>query len=386
MRKMLVLALVAVPAMVFAVHTSLQPAPRPQPVPTDFPEKTKMPPVQLTDPDSPFFSQQLIKSNGKVKEMHVTYRDLRRAKFIFNANERLEHVTVYHPDTETRIDTKSFEAAYDQAGVRITWWKRWRPDSTLEKSVERKSDSEVYTFYNDEGVRVQSVDVMTSGMRTTTNYPTDGSVALRQTAPAMPEEIVLANRTVNGQVIPRLTLHLKGAHIAGWTHVGKDGKVDHTAEFLADGSLLFSFTKEGKLARQQRYEVVGEDWQRQYYRLRESKVYFPDGKTVNHLVTMHPNGMQKEHRRYDDKGRMEAIRNFTPTMRQIRMEEFDVATGKPKGLWEWSADNASRGFVPDGVKGDPDDGDPEGSIYDFGDVPYMEKGKTYTNHPLFRVK
>lgn len=387
MRKLLVLALVAVPALLYATYTATRPARAPmQQEEFDFPVKSKMPPPRLTEPDSPFFSQQVTRgTDGKVVEMRVTYRDGRRAVFAFNAEERLSHVTVYHPDSEVN---KAFEAWYNEKGTSITHWMRWREDQTLEKELLREKGREVTTFYGQNGVRVQQVAVLSSGDRVTTDYAADGTtVSASTTTPAGPGEVVLFQRELKGQMVPRLTLRLNGAHIAGWSHVDKDGHVDHTAEFMEDGSLLFAFhNNEGKLTRTQRYEVVGEDWQRQYYRLRESKLYFPDGKTVNHVITMHPNGMQKQHFRYDNKGRLEAIRNFTPNMLETRMEEFDVNTGKTKGLWEWDAEKARRGFVPDGAKGSPDHGDPAGEIYDFGGSPYIDVNKSYTSHPLFRTK
>ncbi len=384
MRKMLVLAAVLAPALIYTGYTATRPGRQAVPEVKDFPERSNLPGIQLTDPNSPFFSRQVVKdASGKVVELRVCYRDKRRAVFAFNDQQKLKHVTVLHPDS----DNKAFEAWYDEAGARITEWKRWRQDTTMEKTLSRQKDREVYTFYRSNGIRQQVVEVMSDGVRNTIDYSENGTtVTASNTEPALPSVLVVAERTVKGVKIPRLTVTLNGAHIAGWQHVDKDGNVDHTAQFEADGCLLFSFHKEGKLVRQQRYEVAGEDWQRQYYVLREGMTYFPDGKTINHLVKMHTNGMHKEHRRYDDKGRLEAIRNFTPQMQEVRMEEFDPVTNKTKSLREWSAEEARRGFVPDGVKGSPDFGDPEGPIYDFGGVPYMEVGKSYTTNPLFRTK
>lgn len=364
-------------ALIYFTTHAEQPAPEPR----DYPVSSNLPKVRLTEPESPFFTQQLIRDeSGRVVQMNVCYRDGRRAEFTFAGHERLEHATVYYPDS----DVKAFDAHYEDNGVRISRWERRRPDGSLHSALSRESNRELYSFYRKDSSRLQEISVNADGTRQTIDFADDGKTVSKDvTTPALPSEVVVAERQVNGASVPRLKAKLKGAHIASLEYFDKDGKLAHTAEFQADGSLKFVYRKEGKLHREQVYRVVGEDWQRQYYRLKEASIYGADGKTVEHHVTMHPNGMQKEHRRYDKEGKLEAVRLITAQMKQIRHEEFDTKTGATKSLHVWDEQNASRGFVPDGIKTRPDEGDPMGEIYDFGGIPYMQPERQYTGNPLF---
>ncbi|MBY0552642.1 MAG: hypothetical protein K2W95_35495 [Candidatus Obscuribacterales bacterium] len=362
------------------------PATQPEPEPRHFPAARVLNPVRLTEPDSPFFTQQLVRdTSGKVVQMNVCYRDGRRAEFTFQGQEKLKHVTLWYADS----DVKAFEAEYENTGVRLQRWERRRPDGTIHTTLVRNPDrSEVYSFHRKDSTLLQLVTIGADGSRTIADYADNGTTvsALKTVLPTA-SEVVVAEREVNGKKMPRLKAKLIGAHIASLEYFDKEGKLAHTAEFQADGSLLFKYNKDGKLHRRQVYAVVGEDWQRQYYRLREASIFTADGKTVEHHVTMHSNGMQKEHRRYDKEGKLEAVRLITAQMKQIRHEEFDPKTGATKSLHEWDPETASRGFVPDGIKDRPDDGDPLGDLYDFGGIPYMKAEKSGNScNPLFIVK
>lgn len=370
-------------ALVYFTTPTAKPAPQER----DFPAVSSLIPVRLTEPSSPFFTQQLVKDEtGKVVQMNVCYRDGRRAEFTFQGHEKLKHVTLWYADS----DVKAFEAEYDSSGVRIQHWERRRQDGSVHTTLTRLVDrSEVYTFHREDSTLLQQVTIGSDGSRTISDYADNGTtVSATKNEKPTASEVVIAEREVNGKPMPRLKAKLNGAHIASLEYFDKEGKLAHTAEFQADGSMLVKYhTADGKLARQQVYGVVGEDWQRQYYRLREASIFTADGKTVEHHVTMHPNGMQKEHRRYDKEGKLEAVRLITAQMKQIRHEEFDTKTGATKSLHVWDPETASRGFVPDGIKTRPDEGDPLGDLYDFGGIPYMKAEKSMNSgNPLFIVK
>lgn len=383
-----VVATIATIAALAAFWSMIADEPRPQKEPLSVEAQPReFPPVIVAEPGSPFMWYQHFKNDkGKVIETRAGYRDNRLAFFLYNrTNGGLARVVIHHPGAEAPV---AFDAQYDEAGSSIARWQRYRSDGSLEMTMVRDSNSETHTAYSSGGARQSQVETLADGSQKVKEFGLDGSVVRSSEVPAELREQVVAEWDLDGRKAPRLKLRLKGVRIEGWEYLDRAGKLEHTATFVSGGAIEFNYPEDGKdkPRRRQRYAAVAEDWVRVYYRLELGEVFYPDGKTVNHRVVMHANGMQKQHDRFDKDGRLEAVRNFSPQMIQLRMEEFDVATGKSKGVWSSPPLPASRGFVPDGIKNVPGWDEKAGPVYDFGGTPYMDHTAAQRTNPLFVMK
>lgn len=344
-------------------------APQPKPA-------TPLSGLRLNGEETPYFWRQNV--NG---EEHAAYRDGRFGMFLLH-DSHLQSVRVYNTrDAEKRYLV--YEAIYDEIGLRIKQSSYFRKNGSRETGIQRSNDgNELTSFYGADDKLIKTVFIEANGAQTSKTYADDGTtVASTDYVPAEPSEQVLT-RHADGSC--RIKLQLKGVRIASWQYFNKEGKLDHVASFEADGAIKFVCYKpeDGSLLRIQRWEVTGEDWNRAYYALASSEIFGEKNKAnPQHKALFYRNGRAKQHFRYDEKGGVEAIRNFDITQQELCKEEFDER-GESKGVFNYPV--VRRGFIPNGLRGDPGAEDEKNPAYNFSDsIPFAEPRDTLSMNPLF---
>lgn len=333
---------------------------------------------------TPYFWRREVKDpSGKwVKEVQLTYRDGRYGVVVFGKPDVLENVSFFDSNAPDR--RLVYQASYDASGQRILRSKYCRPDGSLETDFERLAEGAEQTrFYSASQKLMRSVVVSQDGAMLITDYAADGvTIASTNEVKSEIKEMVFSHYRDGDKTSPRIKLRMSGMRILDWQYFTKDGKLDHTGSFEADGSIQFVFYKpDGSLYRKQRWNNSGEDWNRAYYRLGSAEVFGEKNKAFpEHKATFHRNGCAKQHFRYDKEGGIEAIRHFDQSQQEFSIEEFEP-NGQLKRNFQYPV--VRRGFIPVGLFGDPGCEDAKNPAYNFeGELYALPKGDSRLK-PLF---
>ncbi|MBX9688691.1 MAG: hypothetical protein K2X27_18430 [Candidatus Obscuribacterales bacterium] len=332
------------------------------------PQLTTLSLPELEAEDSPYFSRRKIWVNGERQEILLYRKDQTVVHLYFGKESKLSRVEAYR-----RLDEKlrlAYKAEYDASGRRLLKSQTYDESGYLNAALERHSDgSELHRFYR-AGRLLQSVDIAADGSETHCSYENENLISTLK-VPAPQSSINLAYWDEAKKQL-RLKVKMQGNRLAGWEYLDRKGQLEHSGKALSDGSLEFSYFKDGKLRVRQLWRLQGEDWERSYYGLAYSELLADDQKSVEHKIWLHSNGRLKRHERLNAKtGVVEMRRDIDLEGRVARQEDFK-ADGSSQSVIESPASGPrARAFCPDGMRAYPGYDEKLASPFQLDGIPFQ---------------
>jgi len=324
--------------------------PKAQPLPTI--QQAPPPTLQLGQPGSGEQWREITyQPDGKtLARRRIAHDDGGLVDFRYDSKGALTNVSVYALASDAQ---PAYSADYDTRTGKMIRTETHRADGSLDTIVSYFGDgSQQALSYRADGSLSGNSVTTSDGAGKTTTYGADGKTITAVTMTgAQDTTVTLGNWHADDSTAtpaPKLKIKMRGGKALSWDYLDAYGNVEHHGEYLADGSILFTyFNSNGSVNYRQLWKRTGTDNLRSYYELARTDDYGYYGNLNRQLFFWEDGKTVKEARHFNSDGTPESIRYYDRKGNMFRRDNFDFSghyTGsEPAPTWytstEWVYDN-----------------------------------------------